>query len=306
MATMDQIAGIELGGTKALVVLARGTDILASERIATTTPDETLGALVDVLTGWKRSQGYAALGIASFGPIRLDPDASDYGHMLATPKHGWTGAAIAQTLSAVSDCPSRIDTDVNAAALAEWRWGAAQGVDSLCYLTLGTGVGGGLLVGGVPVHGALHPEIGHLRLRRAPDDDFPGSCPFHGDCAEGLLSGPALQARFEASGEGIPANDPRWSFVAHDLAQLIGALLLVTSPQKILIGGGVGLGRSFLLERAWQHVVADLADYLPHVLGAEIGSLIDLPALGDKAGPLGAVALGEAALRDARISREAS
>lgn len=300
MAPMDQIAGIELGGTKTLAVLARGTEILASERIATTTPDETLGALVDILNGWKRGQGYAALGIASFGPLRLDPDAADYGMMLATPKAGWTDADIAKTLRAASDCPSRIDTDVNAAALAEWRWGAGKELDSLVYLTLGTGVGGGVLVGGRPVHGALHPEIGHLRLRRASGDDFPGSCPFHGDCAEGLLSGPALQARFGAPGATISVDDPRWSFVAHDLAQLIGALLLVTSPQKILIGGGVGLGRSFLLERAWQYVVAGLAAYLPHVSDADPVSLIGLPALGEKAGPLGAIALGEAALRDAR------
>ena len=297
---MDQIAGIELGGTKALAVLARGTEILASERIATTTPDETLGALVDILNGWKRGQGYAALGIASFGPLRLDPDAADYGMMLATPKAGWTDADIAKTLRAGSDCPSRVDTDVNAAALAEWRWGAGKGLDSLVYLTLGTGVGGGVLVGGRPVHGALHPEIGHLRLRRASGDDFPGSCPFHGDCVEGLLSGPALQARFGAPGATISVDDPRWSFVAHDLAQLIGALLLVTSPQKILIGGGVGLGRSFLLGRAWQLVVADLAAYLLHVRDTDPVSLIGLPALGEKAGPLGAIALGEAALRDTR------
>ena len=300
MVRMETIAGIELGGTKALAVLARGNEILASARFATTTPNETLGVLVDTLKGWKRREGFAALGIASFGPLRLDPGAPDFGAMLATPKAGWSGADIAGALSAVAGCPWRIDTDVNAAALAEWRWGAGQGLDSLCYLTLGTGVGGGLLHGGRPVHGALHPEIGHLRLRRASGDDFPGSCPFHGDCIEGLLSGPALQARFGATGEEIPANDLRWSLVAHDLAQLIGALLLVTSPQKILIGGGIGMARSFLLERAWQHVVADLAGYLPFVPGDTALDLVALPALGDKAGPLGAIALGEAALNDAR------
>ena len=300
MVRMETIAGIELGGTKALAVLARGSEILASARFATTTPDETIGALVDTLEGWKRREGFAALGIASFGPLRLDPGSADFGTMLATPKAGWSGADIAGALSAVADCPWRIDTDVNAAALAEWRWGAGQGLDSLCYLTLGTGVGGGLLLGGRPVRGALHPEIGHLRLRRASGDDFSGSCPFHGDCIEGLLSGPALQARFGATGEEIPANDLRWSWVAHDLAQLIGALLLVTSPQKILIGGGIGMGRSFLLERAWQHVVADLAGYLPFVPGDTALDLVALPALGDKAGPLGAIALGEAALNDAR------
>lgn len=300
MAHMETIAGVELGGTKALAVLARGSEILASARFATTTPDETLGALVVTLEEWNRGEGFAALGIASFGPLQLDPGAPDFGRMLATPKAGWGGADIAAALSAVGDCPWRIDTDVNAAALAEWRWGAGQGLDSLCYLTLGTGVGGGVLLGGRPVHGALHPEIGHLRLRRASGDDFSGSCPFHGDCIEGLLSGPALQARFAAPGKEIPADDLRWSFVAHDLAQLIGALLLVTSPQKILIGGGIGMGRSFLLERAWQHVVADLAGYLPFVPDDVAGNLVAHPALGDRAGPLGAIALGEAVLHDAR------
>lgn len=297
---METIAGIELGGTKALAVLARGTKILERARFATTTPGETLGGLVDTLDGWARDQGFAALGIASFGPVRLDPGSTDYGRMLSTPKPGWAGTDIVSALRGTIDCPTRIDTDVNAAALAEWRWGAAQGLDSLCYLTLGTGVGGGVLLEGRPVHGALHPEIGHLRLRRAPVDDFGGSCPFHGDCIEGLLSGPALRARFGGAGEDIPADDDRWSFVVHDLAQLIGALLLVTSPQKILIGGGVGLGRAFLLDRAWRQVVAELANYLPHVAGAGVKGLLGLPALGEMAGPLGAVALGEAALSNAK------
>lgn len=300
MVPMETIAGIELGGTKALAVLARGSEILASARFATTTPDETLGALVATLEKWKRHDRFAALGIASFGPLRLDPSALDFGKMLATPKAGWSGADIAGVLGAAADCPWRIDTDVNAAALAEWRWGAGQGFDSLCYLTLGTGVGGGLLLGGRPVHGALHPEIGHLRLRRARGDDFTGSCPFHQDCAEGLLSGPALRARFGAPGEDIADDDPRWSFVAHDLAQLIGALLLVTSPQKLLIGGGIGMGRSFLLERAWTAAVDEMAGYLPFVPGDAAAALIALPALGDRAGPLGAIALGQAALDDAR------
>ncbi|WP_411341033.1 ROK family protein [Sphingopyxis sp. J-6] len=131
---METIAGIELGGTKALAVLARGSEILASARFATTTPDETLAALVKTLQGWKGREEFAALGIASFGPLRLDPGAPDFGTMLATPKAGWSGADIAGALSTVADCPWRIDTDVNAAALAEWRWGAGHGLDSLCYL----------------------------------------------------------------------------------------------------------------------------------------------------------------------------
>lgn len=295
MSAAPLTAGIELGGTKAIAVLARGRDIVASASVQTTTPEETLVALRRTIDAWKDTEDFAALGIASFGPIRLDHEAHDYGTILSTPKPGWTGAEIVRTLSSGLNRPCVVDTDVNAAALAEWRWGGGQGQDSLCYLTLGTGVGGGLLIEGRTVHGSLHPEIGHLRLRRAVGDDFPGVCPFHGDCVEGLIAGPAIKARFGAEGREVADDDPRWNFVVHDLAQLIGSLLIVTSPRRILIGGGIGLGRSFLLDRVREKVVGDLACYLPHVSQATVADLIALPELGANAGPLGAIALGEAA-----------
>ena len=297
MTAAEQIAGVELGGTKAVAVLARGGDILARVRIATTSPAETLGALRETLGAWRAREGFDALGIASFGPLRLAPRATDYGMMLATPKKGWSGAHIIGPLTEGFDCPSLIDTDVNAAALAEWRWGAGKCLESLCYLTIGTGLGGGILIDGRPVHGALHPEVGHIRLRRAPGDDFAGVCPFHGDCAEGLVAGPALRARFGRPGEDISPGDPRWSFVAHDIAALIAALLLAISPQKILIGGGIALGRPYLLDLVRAEVAANIAGYLPHISSATVEELIALPALGENAGPLGAIALGEAALR---------
>ena len=302
MTTAQIIAGIELGGTKAIALLARGREIIASERIPTTNPEETLGALRRTIGAWKDAKGFAALGIASFGPLRLDPEASDYGRMLPTPKPGWTGADIVGTLSKGLNRPCLLDTDVNAAALAEWRWGAGRGHDSLCYLTVGTGVGGGLLIEGRSVHGALHPEIGHLRLRRAAGDGFPGVCPFHGDCVEGLIAGPAIEARFGAQGCEIADDDPRWTFVVHDLAQLIGALLLVTSPRRIIVGGGIGMGRSTLLDRVREKVASDLAGYLPHVSRGTVADLIVPPALEANAGPLGAIALGEAAWRGQTIA----
>jgi len=290
------VAGIELGGTKSLALLACGSDILECLSIPTTSPEETLGALHRAIGAWKHAHDFAALGIASFGPIRLDPEAPDYGVMLPTPKPGWTGADILGILSDGLDRPCNIDTDVNAAALAEWRWGAGQGHDSLCYVTLGTGVGGGILIEGRSVQGALHPEIGHLRLRRAPGDDFPGACPLHGDCVEGLIAGPAIAARFGVRGQEIADSDPRWAFVVHDLAQLIGALLMVTSPSRILVGGGIGMSRTFLVDRARNKAARDLAGYLPHVSEASLSDLITMPALGTNAGPLGAAALGDAAL----------
>lgn len=294
MARDEIIAGVELGGTKALALLGRGRTVLARAKIATTTPDLTLRLLRRQLDAWKSEQGFAALGIASFGPLRVDPSAGDYGVMLATPKAGWSGAAIAHTLAAGIDRPWRIETDVNAAALAEWRWGAGRGLGSLCYLTLGTGVGGGILLDGSALHGALHPEVGHLRLRRATGDEFAGVCPFHGDCVEGLISGPALRARFGRPPEEVREDDPTWVHVAHDLAELIGAIVLIASPQKVLIGGGVGMGRSFLLERVRALFVEGLAGYLPHISHAD--AFIAPPELGHDAGPLGAIAVGYDAL----------
>ena len=295
MAEVDLVAGVELGGTKALAVLACGATILERARFETTTPAATLGRLRAQLESWRHAQGFSALGIASFGPIGLDRQAASFGRILATPKPGWSGAAVAELLSEGLDCPWSIDTDVNAAALAEWRWGAGHGLDSLCYLTLGTGVGGGILIGGQPVHGALHPELGHVRLHRAASDPFRGTCPFHGDCAEGLLSGPALHARFGMAVEAVPGDDPRWAFVAYDLAALIGAVALIASPRRILVGGGVGMGQPALLDRTRAALVEGLAGYLPHIDAAQSSSFVMTPALGHDAGPLGAVALAYAA-----------
>lgn len=292
----ELIAGVELGGTKAVALLARGRVIEAQVRFPTTSASQTLHAIRAQLTEWSEARPFAALGIAAFGPIRVDPAASDYGQMLATPKPGWTKADVSGELTQGFDRPWRIDTDVNAAALAEWTWGAARGLGGVCYITLGTGVGGGSLLEGRPVHGALHPEIGHLRLRRAVGDGFEGVCPFHGDCVEGLISGPALQGRFGQPGEDAGDCDPNWSFFAHDLAELIAAVALTSSPDRVLIGGGVGLGRASMLDRVRAKVLERLAGYLPHVSAASVDGFISLAGLGADAGPLGAVALGRAAL----------
>jgi len=289
------VAGVELGGTKMVVLRARGREIIERVTVPTTSPAETLGAAVALLTGWQAEEPFAALGIASFGPLRLDRSAPDFGHMLPTPKPGWTGADIYGGLSAALPCPAAIDTDVNGAALAEARWGAgAQGdapSDCLCYLTIGTGLGGGFALNGRPLHGAMHPELGHILIRRAPGDAFAGACPFHGDCIEGLVSGPALAARFGVAGDRIAADDPRWDDVAHDIAQLVGTILLTTAARQILIGGGVGMGRADLLDRVRAQVVAQLGGYLPFVDATSIATIVRTPALGDQAGPLGAVAL---------------
>lgn len=296
---MTRLAGIELGGTKSIAVLAEGGSIVEQRTLPTAAPAETLAQLNAVLREWQEAGKLAALGIASFGPVGLDPASADYAKMLDTPKPGWSNVAIGDGLTAGLDCPWAIDTDVNAAALAEYGSGSAMGCDSLCYVTIGTGVGGGLVIGGRPVHGALHPEIGHLRLRRASGDSFAGICRFHSDCIEGLVSGPALAARFGAKGEAIADDHPLWAHVAADLGELASSILLATSAERIVFGGSVALGRQFLLPLIRSHVVAAIGGYLPHVSSGTIADLIVLSLLDAGAGPLGAIALADQALRRA-------
>ena len=288
-----RFAGVELGGTKVIAVVCAGDDIVEQISVPTTTPDETLGAVHRQLLAWQDDDGFDGLGIASFGPVRLDPQADDYGSILTTPKPGWTGARVLARLGRGLRCPATIDTDVNAAALAEYRWGAGQGCSSLVYLTIGTGLGGGLLVEGRPFHGRLHPEIGHILTRRAPGDRFEGACPFHGDCIEGLISGPALERRFGSPVTAVAADHPTWEYVAHDLAQLLVTLIHTIAPQRILVGGGVGLGVSDLLTRATVWIPRLLGDYYADLDPAHLSTMVVAAGLGPRAGPLGAMALAQ-------------
>ena len=294
-----RLAGVELGGTKAIAVLAEGDAILEQRTFPTGTPEETLAGLNGALREWDDAAALDALGIASFGPVNVDPTSADYATMLDTPKPGWRKVPIGSALTAGLVCPWTLDTDVNAAALAEYGYGSAIGCDSVCYITIGTGVGGGLVIGGRPVHGALHPEIGHLRLRRAPGDDFAGTCRFHRDCIEGLVSGPALAARFGMTASDIPDNHPAWQAVAFDLGELAASILLTTSANLVVLGGGVSLKRSFLLPLIRRHVVDRLGGYLPHIDSATVDRTILLTSLGEQAGPLGAVALARIAAQGA-------
>jgi fructokinase len=292
MSDTGRIAGIELGGTKAIALLWQDGAVIDDLRVPTGDPDATCADLLPRLQRWWDDARFDALGIASFGPVTLDPRAADYGCIRTTPKPGWSGAAVLPRFRPHFTCPMAIDTDVNAAALAEYRWGHGRGVDSLVYLTIGTGVGGGVLIGGRPVHGRLHPELGHLLLRRSPGDGFGGHCPFHRDCVEGLLSGPALHARFGMPASTVPAADPRWDVVAHDLAQFLAVLVHGLAPERILIGGGVGMNAPWLIQRAPRLVLDLLGGYYPEMDVAALAEMIRLPLLGDTAGPLGAIAVG--------------
>ena len=281
------IAGVELGGTKAIAVLARGREILAEERRPTREPGATLPEMAAIVAGWAREHPVAALGLAAFGPLDLAA-----GRVARTVKPGWSGADLLGAFAAL-DVPTGLDTDVNAAALAEHRWGAGQGEPVLVYLTVGTGLGGGVLLGGRPLRATGHPELGHLKLRRATGDGFAGVCAFHGDCVEGLVSGPALAARF---GGGVPPFDPDhpvWAAAVEDLGQFVAALVLAFAPTRVLVGGGVGLGQPDFVAAGARAAAGPLADYLP---GFDADALVRPAGLGSEAGPLGAIAVGLDAL----------
>jgi fructokinase len=297
VSTAPLVAGVELGGTKAVAVIGRGAEIVARCRIATGEPGPTLDAIAGQLSAW-RDGGHAfeAMGIASFGPVGLDPGRADYGHVTTTPKPGWAGTDVVGHLNSRFDVPVAFDNDVNAAALAEVTWGAAQGCSVAVYLTIGTGIGGGVVVDGRPLHGLVHPEHGHLRVRRRAGDAFAGVCPYHGDCIEGLASGPAIAARAGAPGESLPQEHPVWRDVAAELGELMALLALSLSPQRIAIGGGVGCGQRWLLPQVRAAALGSLSGYVAAVDVATIDHLIVPTALGDDAGPLGTIALAHTAL----------
>jgi len=287
------VAGIELGGTKCIALIARGREIIECARFPTEAPAVTLNALSGQLAAWQDRHGTAeALGIASFGPVGLNRDRADYGRITSTPKPGWVDTDVVGHFARHFGVPIGFDTDVAAAALAEYRWGAAQGCRVAVYLTIGTGVGGGVVVDGKPVHGLIHPEIGHLRVRRAAGDGFAGVCPFHGDCLEGLVSGPAITARAGKPAMELDVDDPIWTAVAAELAEAMAMLMLTLSPQHILIGGGVLQHRPRLFAAIHARTAELLNGYIAGVGTEELATIITPPGLGARAGPLGAVALG--------------
>ncbi len=290
-------AGVEMGGTKCVCLLATGPDDIRDDvRIPTTTPTETLAAIEAVLVGWQAQHGFGAIGVASFGPIELDPDSALYGTLVNTPKPGWTGANLLARLRRFG-VPVGLDTDVNGAAFAEGQWGGTLGLESYTYVTVGTGVGVGSVVRGLAVRGLGHSEAGHLRIPRLAGRTWAGACPFHGDCVEGLASGPAIQGQAGVPAAELPPSDPIWEEVVRALAALLHNLVLTTAPQRILIGGGVVAGQPFLLPRLRQALVESLNGYgaAPAFVG-DIEAFLTGPALGVAAGPLGAIALARIAL----------
>ena len=289
---MPLIAGIELGGTKSIAVLARGNIIAKKAQWPTGAPAETLAAMRAQLQAWFADTPFDAIGIASFGPLDVQPASATFGQILTTPKPGWSGVDVRGAFAEYFDVPIGFDTDVGAAALAEARWGGAIGCQTHVYITIGTGIGAGIVVDGRLVHGLLHPEIGHIRVRRDPSDAFPGVCPFHGDCLEGLASGPAIAARVGASAGDVDSDGSVWSRVGCEVAELTTMLILTLAPERIIFGGGVALGQPALIEAIRMHSIALLGGYIDRYDTASIADIIRASPLGPDAGPLGAIALG--------------
>lgn len=291
--------GIEGGGTK--FVCAVGTEagkILAETRFPTTTPDETLARAVKFFKGEVQSLGpLSSIGVASFGPLDPRPASDKFGYILPTPKPGWTDTDFVGTLRAALGLPIGFDTDVNGAALGEWRWGAARGLDTFIYLTIGTGIGGGGLVNGGLMHGLIHPEMGHIPLPHDWEmDPFEGVCPFHGDCFEGLANGPALEKRWGQRAETLPPDHPAWDLEAHYIALALCSFVCTLSPQRIVLGGGV-MQQVQLLPLIREKTLSILNGYVQSQQILErIDEYIVPVALEGKAGILGAFVLAQRAL----------
>ena len=290
-------AGVELGGTKCICVLARAHDeVLDKQVVDTTEPEETVAAIEGILAEWNESERLRSLGVASFGPIDLNRASPTWGFITTTTKPRWSGTDVARRLQHSLDVPTAFDTDVNGAALSELRWGAGQSLTDLAYVTVGTGVGVGLIANGAPVHGYGHPELGHMRVARKAGDDWPGACSFHGACVEGLASGGAIRTRLNGrSFDEVGSDDPIWESVAWALAQLCHVLVVSTAPQAILMGGGVMERQPHLLARVPELLKESLSEYLP----VPPGDYVRAPGLGSMAGPLGAIALAMNAAGDA-------
>jgi fructokinase len=291
------VGGIEAGGTKFVCAVGRGpADVrLPQNRIEFPTGDDPRRLIAQVVE-WLREKGrresLSAIGMASFGPVGLASESPGYGHITSTPKPGWANTDIVGSFRrAFGDIPVGFDTDVNGAALGEHFWGSARGLDDFVYITIGTGIGAGGMARGRLLHGLVHPEMGHVRLPRIPGDDFAGVCPYHGDCWEGLCSGPALNRRAGAPAELLAADHPAWDYET--------SIVCTLSPRRVIVGGSVRkggrLGEEAFFSAVRRHVQSSLNGYVvsPSLLGDGIRDYIVPPSLGDDAGVCGAIALGQ-------------
>jgi fructokinase len=293
--------GIEAGGTKFVCAVGSGPgDIRAEVRFPTSKPVEALGKAVEFFRNQQEIEPLAAIGVSCFGPIDPDPASPTYGYVTTTPKPHWAHTDVVGVLKSALSVPVGFDSDVNGAALGEHRWGAAQGLDTFVYLTVGTGLGGGAMVNGKLVHGLMHPEMGHMRIPHDHNEDpYPGWCTYHGDCWEGLTCGPAIEGRWSTSARDLPPDHPAWALEAKYLALGIVNIIMVASPQRVIMGGGV-MDQEQLFPLIRSEVQRLLNGYIQRPqITEQIDSFIVPPGLGNRAGVLGAVALAQDAYQAA-------
>ncbi|MGI6215617.1 MAG: ROK family protein [Christensenellales bacterium] len=285
---------LEAGGTKMVMgILNERMEIIRSTACATRAPEETMK---DILSFFEGEQ-LDAMGIATFGPVNLDKNSEDYGSITSTPKLAWRNYPLYKAIKDALNVPTLVDTDVNAAALAEATMGAAKGLENILYVTVGTGIGGGLLVGGRLVHGMLHPEWGHIPLSRSKDDPLQrGICPYHALCLEGLASGPSIQARWGMPAKDIPEDHMAWDLESYYLAQLCITALMTVSVERIVLGGGV-MHQEVLFPKIRAQFKEMLGDYLQHPMIERLDELIVPPALYPNSGLVGAGLLAKNALQ---------
>ncbi len=289
--------GLETGGTNIKCFIASGTDNVISElHIPTINPDQTTEEVINFIRkGINKYQVHiSSMGIASFGPVDLDKDSATYGAITNTPKLLWRNYPLLKRFSDVFDFPIAFDTDVNAATLAEAKWGAGIGLSNFVYITIGTGIGGGIISNGELIHGLIHPELGHMFINHNLQlDPFEGVCPYHKDCLEGLANGPSVAARWGIAAQALPDDHPGWKIEANYLAQLAINLTLMFSPQRIILGGGVSQHPG-LTQLVRESFILQLNKYMQSSLYNEnIESYIVSPKLGINAGIFGAIALAQ-------------
>ncbi|WP_028987805.1 ROK family protein [Thermicanus aegyptius] len=285
------LGGIEAGGTKFVCGIGdENGRVLERISFPTKEPGETL-AHVEAFFKEKKID---ALGVGSFGPVDLNPSSPTYGSITSTPKLAWRDFPLLKELKKRLSLPIGFDTDVNAAALGEREWGAGRGLDSLLYMTVGTGIGVGAVVEGKLLHGLVHPEMGHMQVRRLPEDSFPGNCPYHGDCLEGMAAGPALEKRWGKKGPELSEVDRVWEWEAYYLGAAIANLILILSPKRIILGGGV-MKETRLFPMIRERTRFILNGYVASPALESIDHYIVPPGLGDNAGLCGAFALAKAA-----------
>ncbi len=289
--------GVEAGGTKFVCAVGTGPDDIRDEiRFPTTHPEETIAKIVEYFKQYVKLEPLKAIGIASFGPVDPQPGSPTFGYITNTPKPGWANIDLGGRLNKVFGLPIGFDTDVNGAAYGEYCWGAGKGLDSVLYLTVGTGIGGGAVAEGKIVHGLLHPEMGHIRIPHFADrDPFPGVCPYHQDCFEGLACGKALEQRWGKPAQELDEDHPAWDLEADYIAYALVNYTLTFSPQVLILGGGV-MQRESLFPRIHKAYLSLLNGYIqvPQIL-QDIDRYIVPPALGTRSGVLGAIGLAKEA-----------